>query len=300
MTNRRNAAEPGREAFVAIEIAPLSAALGAEVRGVDLRRPLADEAIDVIRDAWHRHIVLLFRGQELSPKAQIAFAEKFGVVGRRSRPVARRGAEEALDARLMLISNIRRDGQPIGSLPDGEMFFHHDGCHAAEPYWGTFLYAIEVPSQGGNTCFANMCRAWESLPADIKAKIAGLQALHAYDYGVSERLDPERDFSGVPHHVHPVVIRHPLTGRPALYVNRLMTVRIVGLPIAESNALLERLFAAGEDPANVYEHVWRPGDLVMWDNFASMHARTDFPSTERRLLRRCAVGRQPVGAYAAA
>ena len=178
------------------------------------------------------------------------------------------------------------------------MFFHLDGCHAAEPYLGTFLYAIEVPPYGGNTCFANMCRAYESLPADLKRRLVGLRALHAYDYGVTERVKADADFSSVPHHIHPVVIRHPSTGRPALYVNRLMTVRILGLPIEESDALLARLFDAGEDRNNVYEHVWRPVDLVMWDNFASMHARTDFPPTERRLMRRCAVGRQPVAAYA--
>ena len=281
-----------------LDVVPLSKALGAEVRGVDLRQPLERSAVDAIRDAWQKHIVLLFRDQDLSPEAQIAFTERFGVIGSRSRPVARRGAEEALDSRLMLISNIRRDGEPIGSLPDGEMFFHHDGCHAAEPYWGTFLYAIEVPAQGGNTCFANMCRAYDMLPADLQTRIGGLRALHAYDYGVTERLNPDADFSAVPHHVHPVVIRHPQTGRPALYVNRLMTVRIVGLPVAESNDLLDRLFAAGECRDNVYEHVWRPGDLVMWDNFSSMHARTDFPSTERRLMRRCAVGRQAIAGYA--
>ena len=286
------------EAFVPLDIVPLSGALGAEVRGVDLRQPLERGAVDAIRDAWQEHVVLLFRDQALSPEAQIAFAGNFGAVGARSRPVARRGAEEALDPRLMLISNIRRDGKPIGSLPDGEMFFHHDGCHAAEPYLGTFLYAIEVPAEGGNTCFANMCRAYDLLPADLRARIGGLRALHAYDYGVTERLNPEADFSAVPHHVHPVVIQHPLSGRPALYVNRLMTVRIVGLPLAESSDLLDRLFAAGERRDNVYEHVWRPGDLVMWDNFASMHARTDFPSTERRLMRRCAVGRQAIAGFA--
>lgn len=143
-----------------------------------------------------------------------------------------------------------------------------------------------------------MCRAYDMLPADLQTRIGGLRALHAYDYGVTERLNPDADFSAVPHHVHPVVIRHPQTGRPALYVNRLMTVRIVGLPVAESNDLLDRLFAAGECRDNVYEHVWRPGDLVMWDNFSSMHARTDFPSTERRLMRRCAVGRQAIAGYA--
>ena len=145
---------------MAVEIVRLSQALGGEVRGVDPGRPLEPGIVDAIREAWREHIVLVFRNQDLSPDAQIAFAERFGVVGVRSRPASRRGADEALDPRLMLISNIRRNGQPIGSLPDGEMFFHHDGCHAAEPYLGTFLYAIEVPPYGGNTCFAKLCRAY--------------------------------------------------------------------------------------------------------------------------------------------
>ncbi len=158
----------------------------------------------------------------------------------------------------MLISNIREDGKPIGALPDGEMYFHSDQCYMERPSMATLLYAIEVPRHGGNTLFANPTRRG----------------------AVRE---------GAPSFAHPVVRTHPATGRKALYVNRLMTHSIVGLPAEESDRLLVLLFDHQEQPRFAYEHVWTPGDLILWDNRCTLHARSDFDATERRLLRRVAV-----------
>ena len=272
-----------------LDLQPLHG-IGAAVRGVDIAKPLDAQTADAIGRAWAEHLILVFPGQTLDDAAQIRFAGAFGKVGERSRPAERRPEGADYNGAIMLVSNIRRNGVPIGSLPDGEMWFHHDMCYVEKPHRGTFLYAIEVPSTGGNTKFANMYRAYESLPQRLKDKIRGRRALHVYDYGTAEKIDIEqRGLDGIRHHWHPVAIGHPITGRMALYVNRLMTVQIEGLPREESDAALLELFDCAENPAHVYEHQWTPGDLIMWDNYASMHARTDFPASERRLLRRCTI-----------
>jgi taurine dioxygenase len=196
---------------------------------------------------------------------------------------------------VMLISNIREDGKPIGALPDGEMQFHTDQCHQERPAMASMLYAIEVPKTGGNTLFANAYSAYETLPDAIKRRIEGRRALNAYDYDKAATQRGEKVRDDAPSYAHPVVRTHPATGRKALYVNRLMTRRIEGLPPSESEELLTFLFDHQEQSEFIYEHVWRPGDLVMWDNRCTLHARTDFGPRERRLLRRVTIlGEKPV------
>jgi len=268
---------------------PLSPALGVEIVGVDLSCELDATTKQRILDAWHAHLVLLFRDQVLTEADQVRFAETFGepaVI--HTRQFVRNHPA------VMLISNIREDGKPIGALPDGEMHFHSDQCHQERPAKASMLYAIEVPSRGGNTLFANAYKAYETLPEDIKRRIDGKRALNAYDYDTAATKRGTRLADGVPHYVHPVVRTHPTTGRKALYVNRLMTVAIEGLPGDESDELLEALFAHQERPEFVYEHVWRPGELLMWDNRCTLHARTDFSADERRLMRRVTIlGEKP-------
>jgi taurine dioxygenase len=155
------------------------------------------------------------------------------------------------------------------------------------------LYAIEIPSQGGDTLFANAYTAYETLPEDIKQRLAGRRAFNAYDPDTTLRsgnYDNAQQSAW-----HPAVRTHPATGRKALYVNRLMTREIEGLPREESDAILKLLFDHQEQPKFVYQHVWRPGDILMWDNRCSLHARTDFSAGERRLLRRVTIlGEKPV------
>src|SRR5215470_9611000 len=239
---------------------PLSPALGAEIAGVDLSEEIEDHAFAQIRDAWHQHLVILLRGQELSEEDEVRFAEKFG-------PPAVIHTRQFVRSHpaVMLISNIREDGKPIGALPDGEMHFHTDQCHQERPAMASMLYAIEVPRLGGNTLFANGYKAYETLPDALKLRIAGHKALNAYDYDTAAMKRGTRLAEGVPSCLHPVVRTHPATSRKALYVNRLMTVRIEGLPAEESDELLDMLFAHQERREFVYEHVWRPGDLLLWD-----------------------------------
>ena len=269
---------------------PLSAALGAEIIGVDLSEEIDDHTFAHIQDAWHLNLVILLRGQELSEEDQVRFAEKFG-------PPAVIHTKQFVrnHPAVMLISNIREDGKPIGALPDGEMHFHTDQCHQERPAMASMLYALEVPSTGGNTLFANGYMAYETLPDGIKRRIEGRKALNAYDYDTAAMRRGTRLAEGVPSYVHPVVRTHPATGRKALYVNRLMTVRIEGLPAQESDELLATLFDHQERREFIYEHVWRAGDLLMWDNRCTLHARTDFSPNERRLMRRVTIlGEKPV------
>jgi taurine dioxygenase len=274
----------------AVQCRPLSPALGAEIAGVDLRAPLDDQTFEQVLAAWHQHLVILLRNQELTEENQVRFAERFG-------PPAVIHTREYIRTHpaVMLISNIREDGKPIGALPDGEMQFHTDQCHQERPAMASMLYAIEVPSVGGNTLFANGYKAYETLPVEIKQRIEERRALNAYDYHTAAMKRGTRLAQGVPFCIHPVVRTHPATGRRALYVNRLMTVRIEDMPEAESNELLQLLFDHQERREFIYEHVWRPGDLLMWDNRCTLHARTDFSPDERRLLRRVTIlGEKPV------
>jgi len=287
-------------ATTTFDIAALSLALGAEVTGLDLRRPLDAATVAALRQAWLDHIVLIFRDQPLTQEQQLAFAACFGTVGTRATPRERRFEQNDYDGAVMLVSNIRDEaGKPIGSLPDGEMWFHHDMSYRPEPHKATLLNAVELPSTGGNTRFANMYLAYDHVPAALKRKLAGRRVLQIYDFAMTEKVDIDGGFERYQHQWQPIFIAHPETGRTALYVSRLISALIEGLPRDESNAILAELFDIAEDPAIVYEHVWRAGDLAMWDNRCSIHARTDFPATERRLLRRCTIEGGPMIAAAA-
>src|SRR5262245_3587257 len=274
----------------ALALRPLSAALGAEIIGIDLRQEIDDGVFPQIQDAWHRNLVILLRDQKLSEADQVRSAAKFG-------PPAQIHTTQFVRSHpaVMLTSNIRTDGKPIGALPDGEMHSHTDQCHQERPAMASMLYALEVPSTGGNTLFANGYKAYEPLPPDVKRRIDGRKALNAYDYETAATKRGTRLAPSVPSYAHPVVRTHPATGRMALYVNRLMTLRIEGLSAQESEELLAFLFEHQERREFIYEHVWRAGDVLMWDNRCTLHARTDFSPTERRLMRRVTIlGEKPV------
>src|SRR5260370_555417 len=159
------------------------------------------------------------------------------------------------------------------------------------------LYMFEnmvVPSTGGNTMFSNMYKAYEAVPAALREKLRGRKALHIPEYNPARQANSSADMRGIPHHFHPVFITHPETGRKTLFVDRLMTTRIEGLGAEESSAILDQLYDIGERREFIFEHVWRLGDFVMWDNRCTTHARTDFPKDEPRLLRRCTVEGEPL------
>jgi taurine dioxygenase len=279
---------------MAIGVERLSDAIGARITGVDLRGGLDDATMQEIRQAWLEHFVIVIPGQDLSGDDQIAFTEWFGPRQEvRTVKVVDKGPQN-----FMYVANKSVDGMP-GVLPDGEMMFHTDQCYYETPSRATILFALEVPSKGGNTQFANAYRAYDSLSDEMKQRLRGLKAHNVYDYDANATIKAKESAPDAPRWEHPVVIRHPETGREVLYVNRLMTDHIVGMDRAESDALLEELFAVLEDPAYRYEHVWTAGDLVMWDNLCTLHARTWFDPSETRVLRRTTVsGKPPVAAFA--
>lgn len=264
---------------------PLHDSLGTEVRGLDLARPVDEETRDALAEAWIAHPVLLFRGQNLTAAEQRRFCEAFGPLAPRSRKAEER--PEGPDAETeMLVTNVRKDGAPIGSLPDGEMFFHHDKCYTPEPDRGTMLYAMQVTRDGGHTLFANMYDAWDRLPAALKDRIDGRRVLHVYKYEPAERVDPAGGLENHDHCWQPAVVTHPRSGRRALYVNELMTALVEGCGRDESREILDSVMDHVRSADVIYEHVWERGDLVMWDNWCTMHARTDFPEDQTRMLRR--------------
>ena len=273
-----------------IGVRPLSASIGAEIVGLDLSQPMSDALFAKVLDTWHQNLVILFRDQQLREDDQVRFGALFGPPA-----VSHTKRFTTANPAVMLISNIRENGQMIGALPDGEMHFHSDQCHQERPAMASMLYALEVPSKGGNTLFANAYKAYETLPESIKTRIEGRKALNAYDYQAAATHRGTRLREGIPSCWHPAVRTHPATGKKALYVNRLMTIAIEGMSEEESDRLLGTLFDHQEQPQFVYEHVWRPHDLLLWDNRCALHARTDFSAAERRLLRRLTIlGEKPV------
>ncbi len=272
-----------------LDVVPLTPYIGAEIRGLDLREKPADETVRAIYQAWLDHLVLVFPGQDLTQEDLLRATSYFGRMGHLDRPAKYHppGFSKMLPG-IMLISNIRENGEPIGALPDGEMMFHHDMIHKEVPSKATLLFSVEIPSHGGNTLFASGYAAYDTLDPALRERLEGCHALHHYNYGSTQRGD-ERGVEAFNECVHPVFRTHEETGRKAVYVNRLMTVKILDMEPAESNLLLNALFDHAEKPEFVYSHEWRKGDLLLWDNRCSSHARTDFPSAERRLMLRTTV-----------
>lgn len=262
---------------------PLSDAVGAEAVGFD-PRDFTDAERDALQQAWYRHLVILIRATPvLSDDEFVALMSRLGQIenARKLSPLSTR-------QEVMIISNIRENGQTVGALPDGELSFHYDRVHQKKPTRATALHAIEIPDKGGDTCFANMYLAYETLSDDVKQRIAGRAALNTYEYGATSAGAKHLD-EAAPTAVHPVVRTIPETGNKALFVSRLMTDSIVGLPEGESRELLATLSDHCEQERFIYRHRWTVGDILMWDNRCTTHARMDFDASQRRLMKRIAL-----------
>lgn len=279
-------------ANASIRIQPIPGPLGAEVTGLDLSEPIDAEDLARIRRAHLDHHVLVFREQRITPQQQIDFSRRFGplqihVLHQFQLP----GHPE-----IMIVSNIRENGQPIG-LGDAGIFWHSDLSYVEKPSLGSMLHAQELPATSGDTLFANMHLAWDTLPPNLKKQVEGLQAEHSYQkkYEALRERSPWRpkltqeQVDKVRPVVHPVVRTHPETGRRALFVSEHFTTRIVGLPEDESNDLLQQLFAHSVRPEHIYRHVWQARDMVFWDNRSLMHLASGCPDDQRRKLYRTTI-----------
>lgn len=269
---------------MSVQVIPLSDAIGAEITGVDLTGPMDDGVLETVHAAWLAHKIILFRGTTLSADDQARFARSFGDI----QPIRSATHLVGEDQQFMHVSNREVDGKP-GILPEGEMQFHNDQSYYERPAKATILNAIEIPDQGGNTLFMNTAKAYAALAPDMKARLGGLSVLNIYDYDTNPTIKGDGIRADAPQFEHPVVIRHPETGEHALFVSRLMSDHITGMERGSSDALLGELFDHMEQPQFIFEHSWRPGDLLMWNNFASQHARTDFDPAQSRILRRVAI-----------
>ena len=282
----------------AIQITPLSEAGGAAITGLDLSETLSPNQTEAIRQAFHEYGMIVIRDQVIENDDQIRFCDAIGGTATRGKPADQRAqdGDASYGGAVHLVTNLTEDGKPLGSFGDGEVWFHHDGSFKEIPYAATVLYGIAVTSTGGETVFANMYMAYDRLPTSTKRRIDMLQALNIYDYATTGRVDLDQDISGINHWIHPMVIRHPDTGRKALYISPLITARIEGIPQDESDDLLAELFAFVDDTDIQFDHKWRVGDLAMMDNRCMTHARRDFPAGEPRMLRRTMVEGVPIGA----
>tara|TARA_B100000676_G_scaffold144382_1_gene142830 strand:- start:960 stop:1814 length:855 start_codon:yes stop_codon:yes gene_type:complete len=267
---------------------PLSEILGIKVKGLDLRNALDNKIKYKLQKLLAEYCVLCLPNQDLSAEDQIRFANIFGRADSERRPKSTGDLKKSAKRGVMFVSNIRENGVPIGSLPDGEMQFHSDGAHRQFPYRATTLYGIKIPSKGGNTMFSNLQAAYDALSPNIKDQIKNLKTQTVYDYTAQNRETIGAD-PILPRAQHELIKVHPVTGRKSIYVSRLMTEKIVGMDPDQSENLLGQLFDHAEKPEFIYSHKWSPGDLIIWDNRSTNHARTDFPAEEQRLLRRYTV-----------
>ena len=280
-----------------LTVTPQDAPLGAEVTSIDLGQPVAAETAAAIRFALCEHGVLTFPGQEMSAEAQVALTRHLG------EPEVHVLSDFTLPdmPEIFIVSNVRKGGKPVGAVNAGQ-YWHSDLSYTARPTFASMLHAKEVPPGRGETLFANMVRAYETLPADLKARIEGCHAVHDYTlaYETAFAGNPDRSLSAeqaalVPAVEHPVVRIQAETGRKALYVNPGFTRRIVELDAAESREILDALFAHATDADNIYTHHWQAGDFVMWDNRVTMHrALSNYAAQDvRHMLRTSVTGGIP-------
>jgi len=279
-------------AAVRLQVTPLGDALGADVHGLDLNHPLSAEDVAALRAAWAQYLVLRFRGQQrLTLQQQIAFSRHFGNLDLRPTASMEMSKQhDVLPAEITVISNVKVGGKPLGALGDAEAVWHADMTYNPHPPRGACLFASEVPPTGGNTHFSNLYAAYEMLDAGMKERIASLSCVHDASrnsagelrLGFKDNTDPRETVGAV----HPLVCTHALTGRKHLMLGRRRNAYVPGLPVAESESLLDALWHHATQARFTWVQVWQAGDLVMWDNAATLHRRDAFDPQTRRLMYR--------------
>lgn len=273
-----------------IKIVPTNAAIGAEIKGVDLSQPLDDETFSDIEAAFDTHGVIFLRDQRITPELQVAFCAQFGecAVNHNAKDFGIDGNPE-----IYLISNIEENGRAIGT-PRAGSEWHTDMSYAKRPARATMLYAVEVPELNGlslgDTEFANTAAAWDVLPDPMKDKLDGLNGIFDFRGRKRGRKISEAAIAEHPPVEHPIVRTHPRTGRKGLYIMRNDCTGIIGLEEDEAQALIGALADHITRPEFVYRHRWRVGDVVVWDNCTAQHkAVIDYDLPHRRLMWRTTV-----------
>ncbi len=271
-----------------LRVRPTGAALAADVEGVDLSGSLSPELRAAIKKAWGDHLVLRFRGQSLSDDDLMRFSREFGELD--WAPIA--ATNDAPEGReyVMVVSNVVENGQPIGQLGNYEALWHTDMSYVDEPPMASALYSLEAPPSGGDTGFCNMYLALETLPADLRRAVEGKTCVH--DASRNSAGELRRGYVDAPDAsqtvgaVHPIVRTHPETGCKALFLGRRRSAYIQGLALADSEALLDALWAHATKDEFTWYQQWRAGDLILWDNRCVMHRRDAFDPATRRVMHR--------------
>jgi len=268
---------------------PLSPALGAEVSGLDLSQPLDAATVAQLRAAWLEHLVLRFRGQVLTDPQLLALSRHLGELDPPG-PNPYGAPFNPAHPEINVISNLRDGDRPLGNLGDGEAVWHQDMTYIDHPPMASMLYAIEVPPSGGDTFWANLHLALETMPVGLRRRIEGRSAVHDSTYnsagimrrGMKEVTDPRE----APGARHPLIVVHPDNGRETLLLGRRRNGYILGLSLAESEALLDELWAHACQPQFALRQEWQVGDVILWDNRSTLHRRDSFDPASRRRMHR--------------
>lgn len=266
-----------------IETRPLNN-IGVEILGVDMTADHDATTIAELKQTWAQHGVVLFRGQSLEEADLVRFSACFGDLEIH----VRREYLSKDHPEILKISNIKENGEPVGILSDHEVGWHHDQIYQAKPALGSLLYAVKIPPSGGNTAFCSLQDAYDALPDARKQALDGLKGIQSYAYFNRRWSEPtnKTQTQQTPDVIHPLIRTHPVTGRKAIYADPAMTAGIVGMAQEEAQDLLQSLYDWCLQPRFIYEHEWRLGDALMWDNASTIHRRGEFdPSTERLMKR---------------
>jgi len=277
-----------------IRITPLEAGLGATVSDIELSKPLSADVVAALRAAWLEYIVLVFRGQSLSDAQLLDFSRYFGELEYPPSKLLNysqgSGQKDDIPLEINVISNIIEDGKKIGQLGASEAKWHTDTPFVERPPSASILHALEIPSSGGNTSFMNMYAMLDALPPQLRTRIEGRRCKHdvshTSDGGLRNDYDESKDASECPGPLHPLIRTHSETGREALYLGKRAWAYIEGLPLSESEDVLDEIWKMATRPEFLYEHVWTQGDVVMWDNRCAMHRREAFDDSARRIMHR--------------
>jgi taurine dioxygenase len=276
-------------------VVPSGAALGAEIRGIDLAK-IDDATFRSLHAVWLENLLLVFRGQQFEPRDLVTLVRRFGTPVSSSnlhqRSLEERTANKLfeLPPEITVVTNLRENGKPVGILGDGEVVWHSDFSFAERPTAARMLLAMEVPSSelGGQTYFVNCYAAYDTLSDAMKRRLSGMTIKQANIVDTAMQVRPgaslDTDIRDLPGPNHPIISTHPETGRNMLFLGRRHSAYVNGCTLEESEALLNELWAHCTEPRFMYEHTWAVGDVVIWDNRATLHRRDGFESKSRRVL----------------
>jgi taurine dioxygenase len=278
-----------------MKILPIASALGADVEGVDLSKPLGLARRQALNDAWQKHLVLRFRGQSLDPAQLIAFSRNFGELERHDNYQGEMRHPDHAELLVVQAKEIRGERVVFGQQ------WHADLTYTLRPAKASCLYCVQLPPVGGDTLFTNMQRAYDTLTPAWRRIADRLQVVHDVGNGYSHRSKSAEQKAEVlrrnPPVIQPMVRAHPETGRPGLYVSEWMCRQIVGMSEEESRGILRFLFRHSTQPALQFRQTWQVGDVLLWDNYATLHmAMADYPAGAPRQMLRTSISGTASGA----